>query len=479
MDRTESAFGREVLYDRIRRLSEDRASLLEFDRTVERLGRDEEVRHAVQIGCAAIGEQSPQVAWQLMLDPPEALPNWEFLLPLLSLVLAVLIALTIVNPAWMPELVAVICFGLFLRAKIGWRIVAVVRPLRAAGQLTRAAASIAAIDSPLWGADTLRSASGALGRLSRIAAWLGRDQGSGDLGSVVLDYLNLLLGLDGLALVLAHAEVRRRRAQLRAVAEIVGELDAAIAVASVRVESSHWVKPTLADAVDDLVVDHLRHPLVPGCVPNSIRVADGEGMLLTGANMTGKSTFLRVVGTNVVLAQTVYTTFATRYRAPWLRVRSCISPSDDLLAAKSLHQREAETVVRILADTRSGGPMLCLFDELFRGTNADDRLGATAALVRHLLPRNGRRSENGRETAHIFLLAATHDLELLPLLADRTRAFHFGDAVTKHGLEFDYRLQAGPTSSRNAIAFLEFLGAPRSVVEEASAFARRVSSPIV
>jgi DNA mismatch repair ATPase MutS len=80
---------------------------------------------------------------------------------------------------------------------------------------------------------------------------------------------------------------------------------------------------------------------------------------------------------------------------------------------------------------------------------------------------------------HVFLLAATHDLELLPLLADRTRAFHFGDAVTKHGLEFDYCLQPGPSSSRNAIAFLEFLGAPSSVVEEASAFARRTSPPVV
>jgi hypothetical protein len=472
IDRTESAFGREVLYHRLRTTSGEPAALEEFERTVERFRLDEAARLAVLEACARIDERRAETAWELVLDPLDPLPRWTVVFPLYAVGVAVLLGFAVRDAALLPLLLVAVCLGLALRARIGWRIAAVMRPFRAAGQLIDAAIRIAATE-PVAEPTTraLKEHARSLRRLARLAAWMGRDLGRGDLGSLVLDYANVLLALDGTALLLSHFEARRRSRELLEIAELVGLLEAAISVASVRAGLSPWCRPSFLPGGDAIVAESLRHPLVESCVANSVDLSASRGVVLTGANMTGKSTFLRTVGINVLLAQTIHTCFARSYAAPWLRVRTCISPSDNLIAAKSLYQREVETAVSILAAAHDDRPMICLFDELFRGTNSEDRIGATASLIRWLLEGRGTTSRPAHHRAGTFVVAATHDVELVPLLADRCDAFHFGDAVTERGLQFDYVLQRGPATSRNAIALLGVLGAPRALVEEASAFA--------
>jgi DNA mismatch repair ATPase MutS len=134
--------------------------------------------------------------------------------------------------------------------------------------------------------------------------------------------------------------------------------------------------------------EYVRHPLLDNPVPNSVTLGPPAGLLVTGANMTGKSTFLRTVGVNVVLAQAISAVFASGYRAPWLSVASCITPADDLRAGKSYYQAEVETLVAMLAVKPSPGTRLHLFDELFRGTNTLDRIGAASAVLAYLVRRS-------------------------------------------------------------------------------------------
>ena len=92
----------------------------------------------------------------------------------------------------------------------------------------------------------------------------------------------------------------------------------------------------------------LRHPLVDDAVPNSIALAPPHGVLVTGSNMSGKSTFLRTVGVNVVLAQSINTCLARAYEAPVYQVRSCIGRADDLIAGKSYYLVEVESVLALV-----------------------------------------------------------------------------------------------------------------------------------
>jgi len=198
-------------------------------------------------------------------------------------------------------------------------------------------------------------------------------------------------------------------------------------------------------------------------VANSVELTAGRGILVTGSNMSGKSTFLRTVGVNAVLAQTVNTCLATTYAAPMVRVRSCIGRADDLLGGRSYYLVEVESLLELVRASAGGSPHLFLLDELFRGTNAVERIAAGRAVLRALV-------RGGPSPAHV-VLAATHDGELVDLLPDEYDAVHFGDRVDGDGLVFDYRLLPGRATTRNAITLLRLNGAPADVIDDALACA--------
>ena len=460
LNRTGSVFGSEVLYDRLRSTDHDAASQEAFERLVERFRANRDARHAVQTVTAAIPARPAPFAWQLAIESPDALPAWAYLFPVVTIAVVSLVVATAFHPGLLSVTVLALATSMGLRAAIGWRLTSLIDPFRSASQLLVAGDRLVAVE-PETGPTTqrLRRALPALKRLRLTASWMARDETRTDLGAIILDYLNMILSLDGNALLLGVGEARRRQRELREVVEVVGVLDAAVAIASVRSDHVPWCRPQFGGASEALLIVDGRHPLVDGCVPNSLTLREPAGAIITGANMSGKSTFLRMIGVNAVLARALNMAFAERYEAPRLRVRSCIGASDDLVRGKSLYQREAEAVVGILAELNDLEPTLCLFDELFRGTNRDDRVGATAALVKHLLSGGGATS--------VLVLLATHDLEITALLADACTAYHFRDSIGERGFEADFVLRPGVGTTRNAIGLLRLLGAPATMVAEA------------
>jgi len=208
----------------------------------------------------------------------------------------------------------------------------------------------------------------------------------------------------------------------------------------------------------------VRHPLVDGAVPNTVMLRPPAGLLVTGANMSGKSTLLRTVGLNVVLAQTINTCLASSCQAPVFRVRSLMGRADDLSAGKSCYLVEAEAIVEMLSAAAGDRAHLYLLDELFSGTNTGERIAAAAAVLGHLA------GGAGRTTSHV-VIAATHDRELVDLLEPCYAPAHLSDSIGPDGLVFDYQLRPGPATSRNAIALLRQLGAPEVVVRRAESLA--------
>jgi hypothetical protein len=477
IDRTQSVLGREVLYSRLRETRGSREELLDFDRLVERFERDEAARLAVQTCLATITERSAAVAWQLALEESQPLPRWmRWLLPGFALTVVAILGATVLKPALIPAAVAVTVVGPVLRTRIGWRISRWVAPFSSVWQTLQAARRMVEVEPPTEATTgILRERLPKLERLGGIARWLGRDPSRSDLAALGAEYLNWFLCADGIALLVAFRIVGRHQQDLREISEALGRLDAAIAVASVRA-GSRWTGPEFVDASSPACFAGIRHPLVDDCVPNSLTLGPVDGVILTGANMTGKSTFIRTIGTNVIIAQSLCTVLAESYRAPWMSVRSCISPADSLEHGKSLYQMEAETVVSILSQAAEGGVTLCLFDELFRGTNSVDRIGASAAVYASLVGPKQPRGQAPHPPSRCFVIAATHDLELVRFAGPGFAAFHFGDRVALNRLQFDYQLRPGVAPSRNAIALLQLLGAPPEVVEDAQARADSIAA---
>jgi hypothetical protein len=205
----------------------------------------------------------------------------------------------------------------------------------------------------------------------------------------------------------------------------------------------------------EITVDALGHPLIPAArrVTNEFRLCGtGHMQLITGSNMSGKSTFLRTLGINVCLAQAGGPVCASRFEWTWTRVACCIRVDDSLEAGLSFFYAEVKRLKSILdaARNRVAPPVLFLIDEIFKGTNNRERLIGSRAFIQSLATGNG------------FGLVTTHDLELTDL--DQTVPHltnsHFRETVVAGALEFDYKLRPGPCPTTNALRIMELEGLP-------------------
>lgn len=236
--------------------------------------------------------------------------------------------------------------------------------------------------------------------------------------------------------------------------EIVGYLDSLIAIASYREQFPNYSHPAFSDS-GIFIVDKISHPLVINPIPNDFNF-DTKCLLITGSNMSGKSTFLKTLGVNAILAQTFNMCFAEKYEAPFLKVMSSIERSDDLINGKSYYMSEVESILRIINSSKNGSVHLFLIDEIFRGTNSIERTAASIEVLKYLHNNND------------FVIVATHDLQLTDILSASYQNFHFRETMTETGLHFDYKLHPGKSNSKNAIALLKYVGYPESIVDGAN-----------
>jgi len=288
-----------------------------------------------------------------------------------------------------------------------------------------------------------------------------------DFISVVYEYANTLFLLDASGVYFGAKDLRAQWPALLRVIEAIGDIDCAAAVSDYRERQPIWSRPEFVASGEVSAID-LCHPLIDEPVPNSISFQLGQGVLVTGSNMSGKSTFLRTLGVNAVLAQTINTCIAREYRAPRFDVRSCIGRADDLSAGKSYYVVEVEALIALIHSSERHQPHLILLDELFHGTNAVERIAAADAVLHAFVV------DGGNAPKPHLVIAATHDQELIPLLAGRYAAYHFGDSIGPDGPVFDHRLTAGPSTTRTALALLRQKGAPEDLLARAESTARRL-----
>jgi DNA mismatch repair ATPase MutS len=366
------------------------------------------------------------------------------------------IGLSLVYPAVLIALLA--CFGLNLamRFRLWNRMSSFLEPARELDALLVAGRRLAAPPLSLDRATTegLGGALARLGRMPRAVSWLALDRTSiNELAAIVFEYLNVFLLLDVNAFVLTVDLLRRHRGVVRRLYESIGRVDAALSVASLRAGAASFGRPEIDDA-GPLAIEDLVHPLVPDAVPNSLSLAD-RGLFITGSNMSGKSTFLKAVGVNVILAQALGTTFAERYRAPFLTVRTLIVGADSITEGKSYYLAEVVAALERLQAIGEDGEHLVLVDEIFRGTNTEERIGAGKAYLEALVRRGA------------LVIAASHDRELGGLLVETFQPKHFTERVEGDEVVFDYTLREGACPTRNAIRILEIAGFSSEIVEEA------------
>lgn len=295
-------------------------------------------------------------------------------------------------------------------------------------------------------------------RHARFAS--GMRSASGSPIQLVTDYIRMFTHIDLIQYGLMMQELKKHQEQAIRMLDIVGYLDAVIAIASFRRSCMEWSEPVLDDRKDMLVIEQGIHPLLKDPVANDY--AGNRGMLVTGSNASGKSTFLKMVALNAVLAQTIHTVTAKRYEGRLFRVYSSMSLRDSLSFGDSYYMVEIKALKRIMdAIEQDDAPVLCFVDEVLRGTNTVERIAASTQILKKL-------SQSG---VHCF--AATHDVELTYLLEKEYDNYHFREEIDGKDIVFSYKMLPGRATTHNAIKLLHQLGFDEEMVCQAQRLAER------
>ncbi len=300
-----------------------------------------------------------------------------------------------------------------------------------------------------------------LERLGRRLAWT-------DSGGFIHTVLNVIAFWDlQLAASILHVALPHRDELLRALSALA-ELDALSSPAAFAWEQPQVCYPQLA-ATGGLQISGGVHPLLATerGVPNDLSLTPAQRTwIVTGSNMAGKSTFLRMIGVNVLLAQAG--TVAAARAMTWqpMRLITDLRAADSLGDAESYFLSEVRHIRRMVLPPADSALCLGLIDEPFRGTNSQEQVAASLAVAEHLIA-----------SPHYFLVA-THDQRLTELADDVcARNVHFREHLESTGMVFDYLLRPGPAQTRNALRVLELEGYPAALLERARMWLREDSKP--
>ena len=259
--------------------------------------------------------------------------------------------------------------------------------------------------------------------------------------------------------------LRNKNREIETVYRFVGLADCLLSVYYLREELPYYCLPEKADNGYRLEGEEIYHPLIEDCVSNSVIIKE-KSVLLNGSNMSGKTTFIRIIGINVLLAQTLHTAFARTFAlsAP-IKIYSALMLADDLSEGKSFYMKEVDTIKEMISRSQEGTANLFLFDEIFKGTNTTERIAVAKAVLSYL------------NTTDNIIVASTHDAELATLLDTEYDLYHFSEVIQDETFSFDYKLKSGPLYQRNAIRLLEINGFPPTVIRDAYRTIEKISYP--
>ena len=292
-------------------------------------------------------------------------------------------------------------------------------------------------------------ASRAVRKFARIVYWI-------DANDSLIGHISELPFLYSVQVGMA-AEAWRRRwgAKMRRWAELTGEMEALLSLATYSYEHPADPFPEFVSAKDGLGFfdgAELGHPLIAAekCVRNSVRLdARTRVLLVSGSNMSGKSTLLRVVGINTVLAMAGAPIRGARLQLTALRIGTRLRSTDSLQEGRSSFYTEILHIRKVFDGAKEAVPLVFLFDELLEGTNSKDRRIGAEGLIQALLKRRA------------IGIVTTHDLALTEIAAavgNVLRNMHFEDQMVDGNMRFDYKLRDGVVEKSNALELMRLIG---------------------
>lgn len=454
MNFTSSIAGESYLYELLHKPNFEEEELIERNRVIELVSFSDSLRTKLQYSFIKIGSRCGRSLYDYLLNCEDlkAPQAWPHIICTILLFLSIGL-IFIMRTVGILSFFLILGFSVFLYFKDRAKVERDLPLIRIVGNMLVAANDLSRINdsSLMCYLEKIKFSQKLCKQFKRTirAVCSGVSTIASDL-DIVSDYIRVLTHLD---IILYNRYIKKLKAsyqELILIYQIIGFLDSMVAVAKYRKNQLYICTPSFADNLS-IVTKDIYHPLVQNAVANDY--TGTRGTLITGSNASGKSTFLRTIGINALLAQTIYTVHATHFETNFYHIHTSISLKDDLEQQESYYIAEIKALKRIFDSAKKGNRVLCLVDEVLRGTNTLERIAASTEILKDLLQ------------FHVLCVAATHDMELTKLLSNTYQNMHFKEKIMDNELHFDYIIKEGVCPSGNAIKLLEFMGFSSDLIQ--------------
>jgi DNA mismatch repair ATPase MutS len=458
IDRTSSKIGQQYLYFKLRTIVNKR-ELYKFSKLVDVFNKNKLLRLNCQLLLSSLNKNDTYDLEELINWEQIKKPKIIWFVYILTFSSFLLLILGFFNPMFFLVLIPVYCANMFFHYRNKLNInyyLSEVRQLSKSLNVAKKLSAFSEIKQKYPDFTFIRRVNVSKSKVK----FVGFEKNGNDEFSLmfwlVAELVKILFNLEYIIFFNLIQSIVKDRNSIEEMYVFIGEIDAAISTASIKSSKSHFCTPTFIEN-KNIQVTGMYHPLIPNCVLNDINLSN-KSMLLTGSNMSGKTTFIRALGLNSLLAQTLNICFAKEYYAPFFKLYSSIRISDDILKSKSYYLEEVLTIKQLIRVSRDVNPSLFILDELFKGTNTIERVSGSKAVLSYLNHNNN------------IVLASSHDIELTEKIdIESYQLYHFSEYINKHNeLSFDYQLKFGVLKTRNAIKILELYRYPMEIINEAN-----------
>lgn len=457
LDRTNSKVGQQYFYNNLRTINLNEKQTALNENLIEELSKNSELRVSLQKKIEKLNHRDAYNITSLFQQEHIGPPKWFFVIKLLSFSSLLSLILGFFHPMFFIVLLGIFCVNFVLHYRNKNNLVQYVSSIPQLLRLHDVASYLFA--NPLFKKlnpelhKSIKLINEVKGRMSffQLEARL---QGEFEIIVwIIFEIFKTMFLLEPLLLFGILKRLNTKREEIEDVFRFVGHLDMLISIGSVRHGLNTFCLPVINDS-NTITAKDLSHPLIFNCTANSITISE-KSVLLTGSNMSGKTSFIRAIGLNVITGLTINTCFAKSMNFPLLKVFSAIRISDDLMNDKSYYFEEVLTIKEMLKESENGNKNLFLLDEMFKGTNTVERISAGKSVLSALTKNNNK------------ILVSTHDIELTDMLCKEYELYHFSETVDDKTVGFDYKLKEGKLKNRNAIRILEINDYPKEVIKEA------------
>lgn len=465
VDRTKSKVGQQFLYDRLRTIPTDNTDNIVHQKIIDQFITHHGFRHQVQTDLSKLNKPEAFYLRSLFQDDHITPPDWFKFTPLLTVASIALLISTYFNPVflfgWLIVIVINVGIHFWNKNNLNQYISSLPQLVvlhKVANELytTIELKSIDPnLEEPLKELNKVRS---------RMQYFQVESNMQGDMNAIgwfVLEILKIILLFEPQLLFNVLRRLDTKRKEIESIFQFVGQVDVLSSIASLRNGVKKYCIPEIHEANKKLIAKNVYHPLILNCTENSIELNE-KSVLLTGSNMSGKTSFIRSMAINALTGLTLNTCFADQFSMSRMKIYSAIRISDDLLNDRSYYFEEVLTIKEMINASDANQPNLFLLDEIFKGTNTIERIAAGKSVLSHLNQKNN------------IVFVSTHDIELADLLSNEYDLYHFSELVDHQTVDFDYLIKPGKLKNRNAIRILQINNYPEHVINEALSIAQQL-----